>query len=41
MEGEFQNQEQLDQELEKWLPPRGSQSIHGFFCEEKKQEYIG
>ena len=40
MEGEFQDQGQLDQELEEWLSPRGSQSVHGFFCEEKKQEYI-
>ena len=40
MEGEFQDQEQLDQELEEWLSPRGSQSVHVFFSEEKKQESI-
>ena len=40
MEGEFQDQRQLDQELEEWLSPRGSQSVHGFFYEEKKQEFI-
>ena len=40
MEGEFQDQGQLDQDLEEWLSPRGSQSVHGFFSEEEKQEYI-
>ena len=40
MEGEFQDQGQLDQELEEWLSPRGSQSVHGFFSEEEKQESI-
>ena len=40
MEGEFQDQGQLDQELEEWLSPRGSQSVHGFFYEEEKQQYI-
>ena len=40
MEGEFQDQGQLDQDLEEWLPPRGSQSVHGFFSEEEKQESI-
>ena len=40
MEGEFQDQGQLDQELEEWLSPRGSQSVHGFSPEEKKQESI-
>ena len=40
MEGEFQDQEQLDQELEEWLSPRGSQSAHGFFSEEEKQQSI-
>ena len=40
MEGEFQDQGQLDQDLEEWLSPRGSQSVHGFFSEEDKQEYI-
>ena len=38
MEGEFQYQGQLDQELEEWLSPRGSQSVQGFFSEEEKQE---
>ena len=38
MEGEFQYQGQLDQELEERLSPRGSQSVHGFFSEKKKQE---
>ena len=41
MEGEFQDQGQLDQYLEEWLSPRGSQSVHGFFSEEEKQESIG
>ena len=40
MEGEFQDQGQLDQYLEKWLYTRGSQSVHGFFSEEEKQDYI-
>ena len=40
MEDEFQDQGQLDQELEEWLSPRGSQSVHGFFSEEEKQESI-
>ena len=40
MEGEFQDQGQLDQELEEWLSPRGSQSVHGFFSEQYKQESI-
>ena len=40
MEGEFQDQGQLDQDLEEWLSPRGSQSVHGFFSEEEKQESI-
>ena len=38
MEGEFQDQGQLDQELEEWLSPRGSQYVHGFFSEEERQE---
>ena len=37
---EFQDQRKLDQDLEECLSPRGSQSVHGFFTEEKKQEYI-
>ena len=40
MEGEFQDQGQLDQDLEECLSPRGSQSVHGFFSEEEKQESI-
>ena len=40
MEGEFQDQGHLDQYLEEWLSPRGSQSVHGFFSEEEKQESI-
>ena len=40
MEDEFQDQGQLDQDLEEWLSPRGSQSVHGFFSEEEKQESI-
>ena len=38
MEDEFQDQGQLDQDLEEWLSPRGIQSVHGFFSEEEKQE---
>ena len=40
MEGEFQDQGRLDQELEEWLSPRGSQYVHGFFSGEEKQESI-
>ena len=40
MEGEFQDQGQLDQDLEEWLSPRGSQSVHGLFSEEEKQDSI-
>ena len=40
MEGEFQDQVQLDQELEEWLSPRGSQSVHSFFSEKEKQQSI-
>ena len=40
MEGELQDQGQLDQNLEEWLSLRGSQYVHGFFSEEEKQEYI-
>ena len=39
-EGEFQDQGQLDKDLEEWLSPRGSQSVHGFFSEEDNQESI-
>ena len=40
MEGEFQYQGQIDQYLEEWLSPRVSRSVHGFFSEKEKQEYI-
>ena len=40
MEGEFQDQGHIDKDLEEWLSPRGSQSVHGFFSEEEKQESI-
>ena len=40
MEAEFQDQGPLDQYLEEWLSPIGSQSVHGFFTEEEKQESI-
>ena len=40
MEGEFDYQVQIDQYLGEWLSPRGSQSVHGFFSEEEKQESI-
>ena len=40
MEGEFQDQGQLDQDLEEWLSTRGSQYVHGLFSEEEKQESI-
>ena len=40
MEGELQDQGKLDKYLEEWLFPRGSQSVHGFFSEEQKQESI-
>ena len=40
MEGEFQYQRQLEQDQEEWLSPRASQSVHGLFSEQKKQESI-
>ena len=40
MEGKFQDQVQLDQDLEEWLSPRGGQYVHSFFSEEDKQESI-
>ena len=40
MEGGFQDQGQLDKDLGEWLSPRESQSVHGFFSEEDKQESI-
>ena len=38
MEGEFQDQGQLDQDLEEWLSPRGSPYVNSFFSEEEKQD---
>ena len=40
MEGRFQDQGQLDQDLEEWLSPRWIQYVHGFFSEEEKQDSI-
>ena len=40
MEDEFQDQGQLDQELEEWLSPRGSQSVCGLSSEEDNQYSI-
>ena len=40
MEGEFQDQGQLDQDLEEWLSLIGGQSVYVFFSEENKQESI-
>ena len=40
MEGKFQDQGQIDQDLEVWLSHRGSQSVRGFFSEEYKKESI-
>ena len=40
MEGEFQDQGQLDQYLEERLSPRGGKSVHGFFSEEENQDSI-
>ena len=40
MEGEFQDQGQLDQDLEERLSSRGSQSVHNFLSEEERQESI-
>ena len=40
VKGKFQYQGRLDQDLEEWLYPRGSQSVNGFFFEEQKQESI-
>ena len=40
LEGELQDQGQIDQYLEEWLSPRGSQYVHGFFSEEEKKESI-
>ena len=40
MKGEFQYQGQLDQYLEEWLYPRGSQYVNGFFSEDYAQESI-
>ena len=40
MEGKFQDQGHLDQDLEEWLSPIGSQSVHSLFSEENKKESI-
>ena len=40
MEGEFRYQDNLDQDLEEWFSPEGSQPNRGFFSVEDKQEYI-
>ena len=40
MGGQFQDQWQLDQYLEYWLSPRGSQYVHGFYSDEYNQESI-
>ena len=40
MGGEIQDQGQIDQDLEEWFSPRGSQSVHGFFSEEENRESL-
>ena len=40
MEGELQDQDQIDQDLEDWLSPISIQYVRGFFYDEEKQEYI-
>ena len=40
MEGEFQGQGQLDQDVEECLSPIGSQYVYGFFSEEDNQKPI-
>ena len=40
MEGKFQDQVQLDQDLEEWLSPRGIQTDHGFLSDQDNQDYI-
>ena len=40
MEGEYQYQGHIDQDLEKWLFPRGILPDRGFFSEEENQESI-
>ena len=40
MEGEFQNQGQLDQDLDEWLSPSGSKSVHGDYSEDERHESI-
>ena len=40
MEGEFQDQGNLDKDLEQWLSPRGSKYVHNFFYVEEKQQSI-
>ena len=40
MEGKFQDQGQLDQDLEAWFSPRGNQPDRCFLSEYEKQESI-
>ena len=40
MEGGFQDQGQIDQDLEECLSPRSSQYFHGLFSEEENQNFI-
>ena len=40
MEGKFQDHGQLDQDLEDWLSPRGSQSVHSFLSGEDNKDCI-
>ena len=36
----MQDNRQIDQCLEEWLYPRGSQCVHGFFSKDENQESI-
>ena len=36
----YEDQGQLDQDLEEWLSPRRRKSVHGFFSEKEKQDFI-
>ena len=36
MEGEFQYEGQIDQDLKEWFSPRGSESVHFFFSEDEE-----
>ena len=35
----FQDQREIYQELKVWVSPRGSQTSHGLFYDEEKQEF--